>query len=337
MNSSQIKMVIAPGSGQLSAPGWKLVETHISYVLLGPSYAYKIKKNIKYSFLDFSTLKKRKHFCEREVLLNNRLTSGVYLAVVPIRKQKSGLKIEGTSGDIIDYAIKMKRLQESKQMHLMLLNKTVTIAHVEALANTIRKFHDKTTVVKRNFNPAAFAEQFNDINSVKDIIISSLSPLHGKLIDKAVSLSNKFLDHYEEVFKQRVENGFVKDCHGDLHSRNIFLYRNPVIFDCIEFNDAFRHIDVLDELAFFCMDLEADGFHQLSNSFLHFYFSKSNDTFGKTERLLFTYYKCYRANVRAKVNALRAMQPGEQLKNQKFEEANKYIELMRTYMKELTW
>ena len=154
-------------------------------------------------------------------------------------------------------------------------------------------------------------------------------------MEKSVKSYNKFLLEHKDLFKKRIEEGYIKDCHGDLHSRNIFLYAKPIVFDCLEFNDEYRQIDILDEIAFFCMDLEAEGFYNLSNVFTLEYFKSDKSQFGRKEQLLFTYYKCYRANVRAKVNALRAMKPGEPLQKKYLQDAKKYLDLMESYITEL--
>jgi aminoglycoside phosphotransferase family enzyme len=335
MNKKQIIRLLHSLKIQQPAVHWKLIETHISFVLLGKSVAYKFKKSIKYSFLDFSTLQKRKHFCELEFLLNNRLSKGVYLKVVPVSCINNEMVISGTGGDIIDYALQMKKLQAAKQMHLMLKNKEVTKKHIKSLAVLIRNFHDHTNVIKAKFNPQHFSARFNDILSVSNFIKKSLGKTAVGILNDAVKISDDFLKTHHDLFSQRVATGFIRDCHGDLHSRNIFLYHKPIVFDCIEFNDEFRQIDVLDELAFFCMDLEDEGFDELSNAFTGFYFRKSKKEFGKKERLLFTYYKCYRANVRAKVNALRAMQADNFKCKAILQEVNKYLTLMNTYLKYL--
>jgi aminoglycoside phosphotransferase family enzyme len=334
MNKAQIDLLLHSEKMQASTP-WKLVETHISYVLLGSSTAYKFKKNIKYSFLDFSTLKKRKYFCERELKLNNRLSKAVYLKVVPVLQHNNTLVIGGKSGKIIDYTLQMKRLQEARQMHLMLDNNLVTEKHIKALAVLIRDFHQRTTVIKAKLKLQHFSSRFNDILSVSPFIKKALGPAATKMLADSVKASDHFLKTNQHLFAQRIAGGFTRDCHGDLHSRNIFLYHKPIVFDCIEFNDEFRQIDILDELAFFCMDLEAEGFYKLSKAFTNYYFEKSKNEFGKKDQLLYTYYKSYRANVRAKVNALRAMQADETVRKKNLAEVHKYLVLMNGYFKEL--
>lgn len=332
MNSRQIEIIFRSGRFPHPFTNRKLVETHISYVILGNSLVYKFKKEIKYSFLDFSTLKKRKFYCEREVLLNNRFSKGVYLAVVPVRQKRNEIYIDGPDGKIIDYAVKMKRLKESSQMHLMLEKKQVKRNHIQALASLIRDFHDRAEVIHTPFQPNTFSSRFNDLLSVTDFIKPALGATWAKTIKKAVLLSDQFLKRHHDLFIQRIERGFIRDCHGDLHSRNIFLYRSPILFDCLEFNDAFRKMDVLDEIAFFCMDLEAEGFYRLSKDFTDYYFYRDKKSFGPREQLLFTYYKSYRANVRAKVNALRAMKAEGAQRIKNLDDVKKYLTLMENYL-----
>ncbi len=335
MNSRLIQTILESGKFQHAFTKRKLVETHISYVILGSSFAYKFKKEIKYSFLDFLTLQKRKYYCDRELMLNNRLTKEMYLKVVPVRQQKVEISIDGKEGIIIDYAIMMKRMQDSKQMHLMLDKNQVTLQHMKTLAVLIRKFHERTDVIHRKFNEDHFSSRFNDISSISVFVKSTLGAEQVKIIEKAIRVSDKFLEKHNDLFMERVENECIRDCHGDLHSRNIFLYAQPVIFDCIEFNDEFRQIDVLDELAFFCMDLEAEGFYKLSKSFTEYYFTKAKSEFGRKEHLLFTYYKCYRANVRAKVNALRGMSAERSVLEKNLNDVKKYLALMNRYLDDL--
>lgn len=332
MNQRIIDFILNDGKFPHPFHDRQLVETHLSYIVLGRSFAYKFKKEIKYSFLDFSTIKQRKYFCEREVQLNNRFSKGIYLGVVPVRQHGSEIWVDGTEGKIIDYAIKMKRLKDDRQMHRMLEHHQVTLKHVEDIASTIRKFHQQTTIIHKPFDLALFAARFNDLQSVSAFIGKSLGPASATIIANAVRLSDAFLKRHQDLFSMRADDGWVRDCHGDLHSRNIFLYARPILFDCIEFNDEFRQIDILDELAFFCMDLEAAGFDGLSKSFTTFYFAKDTLAFGKKEQMLFTYYKSYRANVRAKVNTLRAMQAEGPVRQKNLEDVKRYLDLMDQYM-----
>jgi uncharacterized protein len=332
MNSRQIDILLHEGIFPHPFLKRELVETHISYVLLGSGYAYKFKKSIRYSFADFSTVAKRKYFCEREVVLNNRLSRGLYLGVVPVYQKASQIIVDGREGRIIDYAVKMKRLQSGKQMHLMLAEGLVTQKHIRQLALMIRKFHAEAEVIHTPFQQDHFSTRFNDLLSISEFVQSALGRKYVAILSKAIRISDAFLHKHSDLFIKRFEKGYVRDVHGDLHSRNIFLYAQPIIFDCLEFNDEFRKTDVLDELAFFCMDLDSEGYVGLSKAFTDHYFSGRAKEFGVEEHLLFAYYKCYRANVRAKVNALRAMKPDVSVKKGSAEDVQKYLDLMEGYL-----
>ncbi len=332
MNAGLIDRIMQAGEFPHAFTDRELVETHISYVILGSGYAYKFKKDMVYSFLDFSTLEKRKYYCEREVMLNDRLSEGIYLGVVAVRLGESGVFVDTGEGDVVDYAVKMRRLDGNLQMHAMLDKGQVTEAHIRTIARVLRAFHDRTEVIRNPVDMDRTAAQFNDLLSVEVFIRGALGAGHGDRMVDACRMSDRFLAQHRDLVVVRMNDGFVRDGHGDLHSRNIFLYPEPVIFDCLEFNDAFRQVDILDEIAFFCMDLEAAGADDLSKSFLHAYFDRPGDRFGQEERLLFTYYKSYRANVRAKVNTLRAMSGNEAASRRGLQEFERYLVLMERYL-----
>ncbi|HUZ58421.1 MAG TPA: hypothetical protein VMU83_06540 [Hanamia sp.] len=154
------------------------------------------------------------------------------------------------------------------------------------------------------------------------------------MIDDAIEFSNQFLNKNKKLIAERLSNGLYRDCHGDLHSRNIFLLPEPVPFDCIEFNDDFRQIDVLNEVVFLCMDLDAFDRKDLSELFLTYYNQFFPAMKTAEERNLFIYYKSYRANIRAKVNSLRAgSAKTDHEKSKAFAAAEKYLSLMNRYLK----
>jgi hypothetical protein len=155
-------------------------------------------------------------------------------------------------------------------------------------------------------------------------------------IDRAIDSSDAFIEKHQGLFTTRLKAGFFRDCHGDLHSRNIFLLPDPQPFDCIEFNDEYRQIDVLNEVAFLCMDLDAFGRTDLADLFLDYYNTLFPTIRREEERRLFIYYKSYRANIRAKVNSLRARSAGnDEGRRLSLVEVAKYLALMDRYMKEL--
>jgi aminoglycoside phosphotransferase family enzyme len=175
--------------------------------------------------------------------------------------------------------------------------------------------------------------KFNDLLAEKDFLKSELGFYCSGLIDSAISKSDAFTEKYMHLLQARLRAGWFRDCHGDLHTRNIFLLPRPVIFDCIEFNDDYRQIDVLNEVAFLCMDLDAAERPDLSELFINTYNSLLPTIKTEDENKLFIYYKCYRANVRAKVSSLRAKSSMDtNLKRISIDETARYLHLMNHYL-----
>ena len=335
MKAAQIDDLAQAGKYRGKSLRGTVEETHISWVILTPQFAFKIKKPVKLSFLDFSTLKKRKKYCERELALNRRF-SEIYLRVVPVRFDSGVWRLGTAPGRIADYAVMMNRLDSSKRMDVLLRTGSVRPVHIRALAKRIAAFHSKANVIKRPFVLDDFADAFNDISVVRNFARKALGDRFDELISKSQKWSHSFLLNHEKRIKERIRLGFQRDGHGDLHSGNIFLNKRPEIFDCIEFNDRYRQIDVLNEIAFFCMDLEAFGEARLANLFVEEYNRQFPSFLTDEDRYLFVYFKCYRANVRAKVHALAAGQAGDQKSYGRHKAAvRNYLRLMSGYMQAL--
>lgn len=309
-------------------------ETHISYVLLLDPYAYKIKKTVKLPFLDFSSMSNRKYYCEEELRLNKRLAEDMYIAVVPVKAHQGRLILEGDHGHTVDYAVKMKRQHKDLEMDKLLLKNQVTKGAIDKLAQKIATFHAQAPVIKKEQHVSQLRSVFNEINGQIAFIKEYLGKPYAQTITDAIQLSDQFLQSNIGLIQYRSHEGLVRDVHGDLHSKNIFLYDDPVIFDCIEFNPDFRQIDLLNEIAFFCMDLEGKGSGSLSQ---YFYECYSHLMFQKGVRriedsALFTYFKIYRANVRAKIMSIGAQEnkQSESFQDQ-LQEISGYIKLINQY------
>ncbi len=311
------------------------IETHISWVILCGEFVYKIKKPIRYTFLDFSTPESRKHYCEREVILNRRLAGDMYLDVLPVMKSGDTLSVGGRSGSGLDWAVRMRRQDRARQMDILLRKKQVTGRDMERLAHMVAGFH-RSAMIVRDKNPFDIRDKFRDLAGEMAFLEREAEAGTGKAIRHAVERSDDWVDEWKELFKGRLKDGFYRDGHGDLHARNIFLGEKPVIFDCIEFSDDFRQTDVLNEVAFLCMDLEAFGERDLSDMFIRHYNASFPAIRGDEEQRLFIYFKSYRANVRAKVNSLRArsaQNPDE--KELALAEVRRYLRLMQDYLEAL--
>jgi uncharacterized protein len=326
MNQKEIEILC----NSVNLEGNNLIETHISWVILGPNYAYKIKKPVTFSFLDFSTLKRRKYFCEKEVTLNQRLAKKMYIGVAPIFKEASGIISFNASPDIADYAVVMKKMNRALEMDkLVQQSGKIQPAIILALAKKLAEFHKNAAVIPGKYNIDELRVRFNDIGDIGN----TLDETYSSLIKKAIRHSDLFLAGHTELFSRRQAEGFVRDVHGDLHTGNIFLYRNPVIFDCIEFDDNMRRIDILDEVAFLCMDLESYGCTDLSDLFYNQYLAFSGLEATESNHELFRYYKLYRANIRAKIALIRLnddFYPEKRLDNNTC--AIRYLNLVHNYV-----
>jgi len=308
-----------------------LIETHISWILLTKKFAYKIKKPVKFSFLDFSSLKKRKFYCFKELKLNSRTAKNVYLAVMPIKKFNDKIFSGKSKGKTIDFVLKMKRLPEKRKMSFLLKKNKVRKKDIKILAKTIALFHRKAKKIRKGFYalPSLLQKQINDLNSVKEIIQKNLGKNYVKKIDFILRKSNKFIKENKELLIERKNKGFVRECHGDLHSGNIFLMKKPIIFDCIEFNESFSFIDVASDLAFLAMDLDSFNKRNLSNLLVKEYLKETID---EMLEFLLPFFKCYRANVRAKVNAFQLLNAKTKNERKKIKkEIIKYLNLAERY------
>ena len=333
MTKEQINKLIAYGEFPEKEGRRELIETHISWVILCDHYVYKIKKPVQYTFLDFSTLALRKHFCQREIDLNKRLTEGIYINVLPVSEWPDGYGIGSSKGTIIDYAVRMYKIDQDKQMDQLLLQDKVSEQAIVLLAEKVASFHKKTAVVHHK-NYLDVQEMFNDLAGQRDFLGRSLGEESSNCISRAIEISDNFIEKHKPRLEYRLREGFFRDCHGDLHSRNIFLLPAPQPFDCIEFNDDLRQIDVLNEVAFLCMDLDVFGRENLAELFLERYNQCFPAMNTKEDRSLFIYYKSYRANIRAKVNSLRARTAADETeKKRALLTADKYLQLMDKYLK----
>lgn len=306
-----------------------VIETHGNWVILTDHFAFKIKKNIKFSFLDYSTAEKRRHYCERELELNKRLTTDIYLQVLPVCTTESGPRImQIPEGPAIDHALQMVRMDEEHHMARMLDKGQVKPEHIRQIAGHLARFHQSAEKIRFTINWQDILEDFSDIRSTRPWVEKHLGPREAALQEAIISGVSRFLEKMAPHMQYRNDRGFTIDGHGDLHSRNIFLLEEPVFFDCIEFNDHFRRLDVLDEVAFLFMDLFYHRRPDLAELLLTEYLQAYPVIEGPADMALFYYYLCYRANVRFKVNALQAGQSGD---SHELYHAQMYWSLLKEY------
>lgn len=331
MNRDDLESFLQSATFRAERMESRFEETHISWIAFSKRYVFKIKKPVKLSFLDFSSLAQRKKYCERELALNQRF-SKIYLDVLPVKRSNSGWALGDGAGEIEDYAVVMRRMSSAKRMDNMLLEDKVSHQSIDALAKEVASFHQRARVIKTPFNLQKQQALFNDIEGALDVLNNVLGEDWGEFLRNAVAWSNDLLRSHAVHIQKRIDKGYQKDVHGDLHAGNIFLYRTPVLFDCIEFNDEFRQIDLLYEVAFLCMEMDASGHDELSRHFLKGYSGHLSCIDTKEDRALFNYYRCLRANVRAKVKAIAAGEAGDKSAGIDVKPIRNYLSLMAKYM-----
>lgn len=280
----------------------QVIETHISWLLLTGEYAYKIKKPVNFGFLDFTTLEQRRHCCEEELRLNQRLAPDIYIDVVPIGGSPQAPCL-GASENIIEYAVKMYQFDPELRLDRLLQRQLFESHWIDLLAEQIADFHQRIPIVAPDSpwgEPETLWEMVAD--NFRQIPPDHLNPDDWSLLQRLSTQVAQQFRSLEERIRQRKRNGHVRECHGDLHLANINLFHDQLrLFDCIEFNLEFRWIDTLSDLAFLLMDLEANGQFRWANRCLNRYLELTGDYQGLP---LLNFYKAYRAMVRAKVAML---------------------------------
>ena len=291
-----------------SARTSRVLETHISYVLLTGKHAYKIKKNVRLGFLDFTTLAARRFYCEQELKLNRRLAPALYLDVVAITGTIDA-PVLGGDGPALEYAVKMLEFPQEALASQLLSRNELGVADIDVLAAKVAAFHAKIEV-------AAPDIAFGRPDGILRIALQNFAQIRPLLaapadraeLDALALWAEREHKAHHAAFIERQRGGFIRECHGDLHLGNIARIEGEItIFDCIEFNDAMRWIDVMSEVAFTVMDLQDRGRADLGHRFLNAYLEITGDYAGLS---VLRFYLAYRAMVRAMVARLRAVQLG---------------------------
>ncbi len=283
----------------------ELRQSHVSYLLFTPEFVYKIKKPVNFGFLDFTSLAKRRFYCEEEVRLNRRLAPEVYLGVVGITED-GGRFLMGGEGEPMEYAVKMRRLPEERSLGKMLLSGSVDEGLIKRVAHVLAAFHKGA---ERGGRITGFGS-LEVIRKNTGENFSQTEPFIGKTISRGLFMKIKdytesFIEGKRELFEKRAASGFIRDCHGDIHAAHVFAVDGIEIIDCIEFNERFRFSDVVADESFLSMDLDCHNRPDLSEVLDLAYFAESGDAEGA---LLLNFYKCYRAYVRGKVEGFKAFE-----------------------------
>jgi aminoglycoside phosphotransferase family enzyme/predicted kinase len=278
-------------------------ETHISHLFFAGELVYKVKKSVRYSFLDYSTVEKRRYFLQEELRLNRRLAPSVYIGVLPIAFDDLGWRLGGWT-EPAEYTLVMRRLPDKRMLPFLLDTGQVTAAMMRELAELLARFHadaERVTGIDPDRYPALVQAQWNDnLADLAQAPRQVIDPENCHVIEK---FGAEFFLRHCETLKRRAANGWLRDVHGDLHTEHVcFAPEGIQIFDCIEFEPKFRQCDLASEIAFLMMDMDVRGGDSLIAPFLQRYRQMIDDT--AADELL-PFWQCYRALVRAKVYALR--------------------------------
>ena len=286
--------------------------------------------------MDFSTLEQRKHFCEQELKLNRRLAPEVYLQVLPVYKKENHVSIGESEGELIDYVLQMKKLDNERLMSKLLREDAVSQKDMRNVAVILADFHKRAERCTKALDIEEQYRDFADLLSVKSVLGRIIGSDFERVLQDTIGYSQKFLQQHEDRLRERYEAGFCVDGHGDLHSGNIFLMEKPIIFDCIEFDEHLRKQDLLAELGFLCMDLDYHGHANLADSFLNAYLQQYACIENEEDQKILLYYKLYRANVRMKVSALPLKdKSSEDISESIVQSLQTYGELFQKYYQQL--
>jgi hypothetical protein len=297
------------------------IETHISLIFLAGDIAYKIKKPVVFPFLDYSTPEARRRACINEVQLNRRTAPDQYLGVVPITYDKArGLEISG-SGEVVEWAVKMRRFPEGALYSELAAADRLGSEDYAELARAVHTFHDAAA---RRIEPGRAVAALSELIAQNDAAFAHYPDVFAPDQVRALRMGLEArLAELTPLLEQRTREGFVRHCHGDLHLRNVVrIDGSPVLFDAVEFDDAIATVDVLDDLAFLLMDLIARDAPQGANVVLNTYLSADNDMRNLEGLAALPIYLSTRACIRAKTAAYQAQS----------EEARRYFALAQRFM-----
>lgn len=299
----------------------EVVQTHISYVVLTGPYAYKIKKPIDLGFLNFTTLEKRHHYCDEELRLNQAFAPDLYVDVLPIYEHSGiyALSPSDEHGEIAEYAVRMRQFDDADLLINVFDRGELDRKRVEDLGIRVAEIHRNAPVVSRK---ASYGGAQAMAESVQ-MNFETIQPFAGTVIPEARLQSlrtfmDTFIAKHEWLFELRIKEGHIRECHGDLHLRNICLHEGHIeLFDRIEFNETFKNIDVMYDLAFLLMDVRYRGRNDLANRILNTYLEATGDYAGAQ---LLPFYQSVRALIRAEVALLISVD--QQVENEGREQAS---------------
>lgn len=279
-------------------------ETHMSWVFLVGKRAYKLKKPVRYSFLDFSTVEARARDCREEVRLNRRLAPDVYLGVAPLTLSGDGELAIGGKGTPVDWLVLMRRLPRERMLDRALAAGEVDRSEIVSVADRLCEFYENAE--RADLTPEAYVEQFRrEQAKTRAVLTDPAFNLDGARIDDVLWRIEDVLKEGGALLKARVEAGLIVDGHGDLRPEHVCLNTPPVVIDCLEFNRQFRMVDPVDELTFLGLECKRLGDGWIGPTLLERYAERLHD---RPSRELVAFYWRYRACLRARLSLVHILE-----------------------------
>ncbi len=333
---AHVRALLSPGAYDHAMQDVELIQTHVSYVILAGDHAYKLKKAVDLGFLDFTSLEQRRHYCEEEVRLNSRTCASLYHGVEAVCRDKGRYRIGG-QGEVVDYAVHMRRLPADRMLSSLLEAGAVSNDVIGRLVWKLAQFHASADGGPR----VRAAGGFEALSRNWAANLEELRPFVGRTLpledlEAIRTFGLGFLERYRPVLRARETEGRIRECHGDLRADAICLDAasgDACIFDCLEFSESLRCSDTGLDIAFLAMDVERRGHREVSDMFLSLYTAACGD---KSLGLVSSFYRCYRALIRGKIAGILLDQAGIAAAQRREAEAESrlHFNLARSYARQ---
>lgn len=328
-NQAEVIGFLSDPASHVRADGVECVETHGNFVFLAGPDAWKIKRDVRFPYMDFSTIEKRQAACEREVAINRRFSSGLYLGCVPITRSAGGTLAFAGDGDIIEWAVHMRRFEQSALLSSIATKGPIPDDLAKTLADIV---FDSHTVAERGPTSSGSTSIRTLVRSICTSLGTCEALDHGDVAHLSDGLNSQ-VDSTVNLLIRRANGGFVRRCHGDLHLANIVMLQDhPILYDAIEFDEAMATIDTLYDLAFLLMDLDRHGQRRAANIVLNRYLWRSGDNLDLEGLAALPLFLSLRAAIRAMVTLDRANQENAEAARRDLDRARGYLAAALEYV-----
>jgi aminoglycoside phosphotransferase family enzyme len=325
--ATKVAFLLRPSSYPDRPARVEAVETHMSWVFLTRRHAYKLKKPIRFAFLDFRSLASREHFCAEELRLNRRLAPKVYLGVVALAAGRDGGLELGGAREPVEWLVKMHRLPAARMLDVAIRRQTVARADIDRFARLLARFYARAEPVA--VDPGAYRKRFvaDARENMRELTFAEFG-MPAEPIERAGALQLRFLRQEAKLLRGRVEGRRIVETHGDLRPEHVFLGPRPAVIDCLEFRRELRLLDPIDELAFFAVECDRLGAPWIGDRVREVYSQVTGD---RPPERLWLFHKSFRALLRAKIALWHLRDPSVRNRRKWPRRARTYIGLALRY------